>query len=744
MIGNFAGWLIGIEVGNDECVLAFKTEAKDGREGRTIRIRDGYRPYFYALCRSEADMCRDSSDVEGEDYVSKAADVIAQHPNVIDARIEMRFARLDSPWMEPVIRVTVDSVSNFRLVAEDMKKVPQVRELAEVSVAHYFRYSTDKGAFIFRKYAVLYDDSKHFGLVSMAEIPANGTPQLRLAAMRRESSEWAVLTEDGIMAMLHRDEIAAFASRNEIDVLFSFGGDDSLKGAKGFVSNALGCFMKGCMHVDIRQDMSSDIYNEADFDSTESELERMLEMGRERMVRIVELSTVSGAMLDLVSRVSPGRLNTYLHMAAAMGQGHLIPDSKKVIESPKTLMDLEVADKGGLIFYPKPGVYRNVAKCDFASMYPNIIVKYNISSETMNCKCCATDGADKKTGGEENEFEGSGREEDGNRHERIEVPGTSWHICGKRKGVIPVGLRLVLERRLMIKREMRMEKDAAKKRELNLRQRALKNILVCAFGYLGFKNFIFSNVECKECVMLFGREILLGTKTIAESFELEVVYGITDSIFVAGGDAKTYREFADAVTKRMGIELEIDCTFTAIAFPCATDGSGIANKYYGIKEDDRIEARGIGIRHSDCPDMLKDFQEKAVRILLSSGTLHENIGKAAALCHVYKSMLRASEFTIESLSITKRIRRDVDAYVSNAPHVVACRQLVASNTSGYHRIPSPSSVTYVWALEGPRPVQGIMQNDVDVRKYGELLDAGFDELVRGLEGEGPNSRGKEE
>jgi DNA polymerase, archaea type len=41
------------------------------------------------------------------------------------------------------------------------------------------------------------------------------------------------------------------------------------------------------------------------------------------------------------------------------------------------------ADKGGMIFQPEPGVYEMVHQIDFTSLYPSIIVKYNLSPETI-------------------------------------------------------------------------------------------------------------------------------------------------------------------------------------------------------------------------------------------------------------------------------------------------------------------------------------------------------------------------
>ena len=41
------------------------------------------------------------------------------------------------------------------------------------------------------------------------------------------------------------------------------------------------------------------------------------------------------------------------------------------------------SDQGGLVYQPVTGLHRHVAELDFISMYPSIMVHYNISPETI-------------------------------------------------------------------------------------------------------------------------------------------------------------------------------------------------------------------------------------------------------------------------------------------------------------------------------------------------------------------------
>jgi DNA polymerase elongation subunit (family B) len=557
---------------------------------------DCYSPHFYVICNNP----------------DEVRHLIEQHPFVLEAVRK-----------KDAVKV-VTQIKHYKKVIRDMKKVPGIKELAETSVPHYFRYACEK-------------DLKFF----------DGPEELLLGVMRPH------------------DRIP------KCDVLFTNGGDRFLQG-KGVKITPIGRFLRECVHIDVQTDMQYDIYGE-------TRCGDLLELGKERLIRIVELSRMTGIKPDIVSRITPGKLNSYLHMRAAKNNGMMIPDIKKPVEKPKSLRLLQIMDKGGTIFYPRPGIYHNVAKCDFASMYPNIIVKFNISPETMHCRC----------------------------DDYIEVPEANWRIC-KRKGLIPQGIEAVLTRRLELKKLMN-NSSGEQRKIYDIKQRALKNILVTCFGYLGFSNFVFSNVETKECVMLFGRHILERTKLIAEEEGLEVIYGIVDSVFVRGGTKEQYQNYVKRVSEEFGIELELDCIFEHLAFPAGREGEGIANKYYGITYEGEIEARGIGLRHSDAPPFIKQFQKEAIQSLFSSNQMDDVYLR-------YQNAIIGRGFPLEDFAITKAMRKE--RYKVNAAHVVA-----------YNKHPVGTAVTYVYAHYGPVPVSMSSKAELDCAEYLRLLKRYRKELI---------------
>ncbi len=192
----------------------------------------------------------------------------------------------------------------------------------------------------------------------------------------------------------------------------------------------------------------------------------------------MEQARVTGIGVQEMARKSPGAGITAMQMLTAQRNNILVPLQKQQVEGRKTLSELIRADHGGLIYQPIIGLHGNVAQIDFSSMYPAIMVKHNISPETVER---AADGVSISVG-------------------QDDAP----------EGLIPKTLRPLLEKRLMLKnilfnldpRDCRME-------ILKARASALKWLLVVCFGYLGYKNARFGKIESHEAVTALSRELML-------------------------------------------------------------------------------------------------------------------------------------------------------------------------------------------------------------------------------------------
>jgi DNA polymerase-2 len=141
---------------------------------------------------------------------------------------------------------------------------------------------------------------------------------------------------------------------------------------------------------------------------------------------IVELSRLSCMTPQSACRGSIGTLLTGMQILEALKTDVLIPGRKAGVELFRKGSDLLLGDRGGYIVSPQVGLHFNVLEIDFLSMFPTIMVNFNVSPEAMNCYCCS---------------DGSG----------LPVPRTNYYTCTKHAGLIPRVLDHILKRRLYYK-----------------------------------------------------------------------------------------------------------------------------------------------------------------------------------------------------------------------------------------------------------------------------------------------------
>ena len=103
---------------------------------------------------------------------------------------------------------------------------------------------------------------------------------------------------------------------------------------------------------------------------------------------LFEISRLCRIPLHEGSRASIGRCLTSLHLYNATKRELLIPWKPTLFEHPKNMIELFLADRGGLILEPEIGLHEKIAEFDFVSLYPNIMLKRNVSAETILCDCC--------------------------------------------------------------------------------------------------------------------------------------------------------------------------------------------------------------------------------------------------------------------------------------------------------------------------------------------------------------------
>jgi DNA polymerase-2 len=361
---------------------------------------------------------------------------------------------------------------------------------------------------------------------------------------------------------------------------------------------------------------------------------------------LYELARICRLPLHVASRASIGKCMSSLQFYNAMRNDILIPWKPTLTEHPKSLGDLLTADRGGLIFEPIIGVHENVAELDFVSLYPTIMFKKNISAETVICNCCS--------------------------HSKLHVPELqNYHICEKRRGIVPISLEILLKKRAIYKDKKNSTTDSKLKKIYDARQTALKWVLVTSFGYLGFNNAKFGRIDAHIAVCAFDRQILLQTIRIAESHGFEILHAIVDSIWIKKKkdtiNKNDYDNLKTEIENKTGFPISFEGIYKWIVFVPSKNNAilPVSNRYFGVFEDGTVKMRGIEARRHDTAEFFSNVQQDILNIMSEANSIKEVrdlMPKVRDIFQMHLELLKYGKVSINDLVLTKRISKNVDEY----------------------------------------------------------------------------------
>src|SRR5213595_2814425 len=367
---------------------------------------------------------------------------------------------------------------------------------------------------------------------------------------------------------------------------------------------------------------------------------------------LAELSRLSTLTPQEQARLTPGTAFSAMQVNQAYQDGCLVVWKKNRPEDFKDAENLLRGDRGGFTFEPEVGVHEGLYELDFSSLYPSIMVKYNISAETLDCACCPTDG--------------------------LPVPELRYHLCTRRVGIVGRVLKPLIERRRYYKK---MKKEPGPLQDVYTgRDTILKWTLVTSFGYQGYKNARFGRIECHEAINAYARDILVRTMEIAESHGYEVVHGIVDSVWLRPKpNADAIEKVREHIAGSIGLPIELEGRYKWIVFlPCKTTGVGALNRYYGLFQDDEFKLRGIELRKHDTPEFINICQEAMLGELSLASTaaeFRERIPKAVDILRWTAKCVLDRAIPVHQFILTKSVSRALPEYVVLTATAAALKQM---------------------------------------------------------------------
>lgn len=333
---------------------------------------------------------------------------------------------------------------------------------------------------------------------------------------------------------------------------------------------------------------------------------------------------------------SIGRLLTSIEVKRAyLEENTLTPWKNWEGEKPKKASTLHKADRGGFIFNPEPSIHYDVLEADFASLFPNIMVKRNISPETVNCSCC----------------------------DNKEVPELDYTICQEKKGFISKVLKPLVEDRQDMKEKVDDIEDEEERKYVQGSIDAIKWILVSCFGYMGHSHASYGAIKCHQAIQAYDRDIMVRTKEMFEDSGYEISHGIIDSIWVQQNseNAQNFEEVCRKVSREIGIELEPEYRFEWCAFVPRSSSEakiGTLNRYFGKKKNGEFKTAGIEVEQSSSSQFVKDSQMEMIK------ALDKDMRPEDVLEVLEKKIeeLRDYEVSVDDLVIKKKTSKSLQDY----------------------------------------------------------------------------------
>ncbi|HPE64037.1 MAG TPA: DNA-directed DNA polymerase [Methanothrix sp.] len=411
--------------------------------------------------------------------------------------------------------------------------------------------------------------------------------------------------------------------------------------------------------------------------------------------KYIALAQTSGSLLqDVVDGGQTGMVENFLFRKFQDRRRVIPPKPDADLSSTRAAQSSEL--KGGAVLEPKKGLVEDVVILDYRSLYPSIMMAHNL--------CYSTVVTDDRPPSEATVRSPSGGE---------------FVESSVSAGIVPGVLSDLLAKRTDIKRRMKTADDE-ERTLLDAQQYALKILLNSFYGYSGYARARLYSLPLANAVTSFGRSNILNTKEMVEEigsiyvkdekallpaemaevagdtfpaagaekvkrFDLSVVYGDTDSVFIRlkphgeRGAKPTLQEaelvggkIAETVTSRLPPPMEL--VFEAFA----RRGLFLVKKRYalwvfekvGMEWRDKIKVRGMETVRRDWCELTSKTLNRCLELVLQEGKVDEAVELARSVIErLMRLDLQKDPEILDDLILTRRYTKSASSYKNKQPHV---------------------------------------------------------------------------
>jgi len=436
----------------------------------------------------------------------------------------------------------------------------------------------------------------------------------------------------------------------------------------------------------------------------DAQLVLKLLLEKEMISKFIELSKVSGLLLqDVLDGGESARVENLL-LREFNKKGFVIPckPTQKEILKSKDIREVKGL-KGALVLEPEIGLHTDsVVYLDFKSMYPSILITWNICPTTLLLK-------DEKI-------------------ESIDTPHGIKFVSPKiKEGIIQSIVKTLISERDIIKTQVKKAKTREELRILDAKQYALKIMANAFYGYMGYLRARFYVLDIANAITSCGRYIIQKTREIVETDKrFRVVYGDTDSVMVKlqtkdlNKAFEIGKEIEELINKELEgkVKIKIENVFKSLLILTKKRYAGISFEKVNGEWKEKMIMKGIETVRRDWCDLVSKTLYDVLEIILKE----QNPKKAFKHVKEILKKLEKNEILIDELVITKSISKPIKAYKGIQPHVELVKKIKKR---------SPSSAPGIGDRVGFVIVQGLqlMSNRAEdpqyVKQHGLKIDSKY-------------------
>ena len=342
--------------------------------------------------------------------------------------------------------------------------------------------------------------------------------------------------------------------------------------------------------------------------------------------------------------------------------------------------------QGGHVLRPRPGLHDQVLLFDFKSLYPSIIRTFQIDPLGLI-------------------RDGSAAAETPD--DAIEAPNGARFR--RRRGILSAMLD-----------DLFASREQARQAGNAVASHAIKILMNSFYGVLGTSACRFHDPRLANAITGFGKHFLLWARAWMERRGLQVLYGDTDSVFVAGAAPREGARLAAALNADLAayvaaawrvpsyLEMEFEMAFERLFLPLVRGGGRGATKRYAGLAQGKLHFTGMEVVRRDWTALAHEVQRELYRRLFAGEPVE------AYLRSVIDAV--AAGRRDADLVYHKTLRKDARAYRALPPHVVAARKRraadppAAGHSAAGHSAAGPAAggaqrevIDYVMTIEGPEP-----------------------------------------